>query len=135
MNLQGFHGDNCATVGVGTIDAVGQRLMDATEVNAETTRHWTMQNLQALFPFRFIPFRSVSFRSVPQVHTPACILMGSGYSQTVLCRSTSVVFCCWSLDKEKEGAGVRRAEREDKVGGWQRGREASPAAKPKKKSY
>eukprot|EP00903_Cladosiphon_okamuranus_P008376 g8054.t1 len=29
--LNGFHGDNCATVGVGTIDAAGQRLMDATE--------------------------------------------------------------------------------------------------------
>lgn len=29
---QGFHGDNCATVGVGTIDDAGQRLIDATQV-------------------------------------------------------------------------------------------------------
>lgn len=29
---KGFHGDNCATVGVGTVDAAGQRLMDATQV-------------------------------------------------------------------------------------------------------
>lgn len=31
---QGFHGDNCATVGVGEIDPVGQRLIDATRVSA-----------------------------------------------------------------------------------------------------
>lgn len=30
--MKGFHGDNCATVGVGTIDAASQRLMDATQV-------------------------------------------------------------------------------------------------------
>eukprot|EP00904_Undaria_pinnatifida_P007059 jgi/Undpi1/3483/HiC_scaffold_16.g06855.m1 len=29
--MDGFHGDNCATVGVGTIDAASQRLMDATQ--------------------------------------------------------------------------------------------------------
>lgn len=30
--MQGFHGDNCATVGVGTINNGAQRLMDATQV-------------------------------------------------------------------------------------------------------
>lgn len=38
LYLQGFHGDNCATVGVGTVDAAGQRLMDATEVTNSFAR-------------------------------------------------------------------------------------------------
>lgn len=30
---QGFHGDNCATVGVGKVDDAAHRLMDATKVH------------------------------------------------------------------------------------------------------
>lgn len=50
--LKGFHGDNCATVGVGTIDADGQRLMDATEVRHKTQVLRTMSARAVLPPFR-----------------------------------------------------------------------------------